>query len=106
MSDPTLQWLKELIIERDANNGQFSLPKRANLSSVQRKLFKHLSNFKIIKNLIYFIDKNKFGNELRRYVVQKNEIKLTIQEMQDTKGPIKRSKRSNRGFSESALTET
>ena len=78
MFDPTLQWLKELIIERDANYGQFSLPKKANLRSVQRKLLKHQPNFKIIKNLIYFIDKDKFGNELKRYVIPKNEIKLTI----------------------------
>ena len=49
--------------------------------SVQRKLTKHLPRFKIIKDLIYFIDKDKFGNEQKRYIIPKNEIKLTIQEM-------------------------
>ena len=42
MSDPILQWFKLIIIDRDANNGQSSLPKRANMNSAQRKLIKQL----------------------------------------------------------------
>ena len=81
MSDPIMQWLKELIIERDASNGQSSQPKRANMKKIQRKLIKHLPSFKIIKDLIYFMDKDKLGNEQKRYVYPKGEIKSTIQEM-------------------------
>ena len=56
MSDPILKWLKTMILEREASNGKYNRPKKADTSRVQRILIKHIFNFRIIKDLIYFID--------------------------------------------------
>ena len=34
-----------------------------------------------MKGFIYFVDEDKFGNERHRYVMPKNEINLTMQEL-------------------------
>ena len=82
MKDPILKWLKTMILELEASNGKINRPKKADMISVQRKLMKLIFNFEIIKDLIYFIDKDEFGMERKRYVMPKNEIISTIQELQ------------------------
>ena len=47
---------------------------------MQKKLLKHLPNLKIVKNLIYLVDDDKFKNKRQRYLIQRNEIELTIKE--------------------------
>ena len=51
------------------------------LIQTQKKLLKYLPSFVILKDLIYFVDEHKFGNERHRYVMSKNGQKLTIQEL-------------------------
>ena len=81
MSDPNLRWIKELIIKRDQNNGRTPKVNKKELVNVQKKLLKHIKNLRIIKDLIYLLDHDKFGNQTRRYVMPKNEIDLTIAEL-------------------------
>ena len=68
---------------------------------------KHIFNFKIIKDLIYFIDKDKFVMESKRYVMPKNEVNSTIQELhcKETAGHLgagKTIEKIQSGFSGSA----
>ena len=80
MSDPNLRWLKEVIHQRDANNGRPKIA-RKDLIPTQKKLLKFLPSFVILKDLIYFVDKDEFGIERHRYAMPKNEQKLTMQEL-------------------------
>ena len=40
-----------------------------------------MNNLRIIKDLLYLMDHDKFGNQTKRYVMPKNEINLTIAEL-------------------------
>ena len=80
MSDPDLKWLKEVIHQRDANNGRAKIARKGLITS-RKKLLKYLPSFVILKDLIYFVDEDKFKNERYRYVMLKNEQKLTMQEL-------------------------
>ena len=80
MSDTNLRWIKEVIRQRNANDGRVKITRKG-LNATQKKQLKYISNFKIIKDLIYFVDKSKFGNERHRYVMSKNEINLRMQEL-------------------------
>ena len=53
-------------------------------NNIQRKLLKYLPHLKIIKNLIYLVDEDKYGNKRHRYVMQKKEIELTMKELHCT----------------------
>ena len=80
MSDGNLRWLKEVIQQRETNNDR-PKTKRKGLIPTQKKLLKYLPSFIILKDLIYFVDEDKFGNERHRYVMPKNETNLTMQEL-------------------------
>ena len=71
MSDTNLRWVKELIIK--------STPKvnKKELCNIKKKLLKHTKSLWIIKDLIYLLDHDYFGNQTRRYVMPKNQIDLT-----------------------------
>ena len=49
-------------------------------NNIQRKLLKYLPHLKIIKNLIFLVDEDKYGNKRHRYVMPKNEIELIMKE--------------------------
>ena len=80
MSDTNLRLLKEVIRLKDPN---YSKPKvtRKGLNAILKKLLRYLPGLRIMKDLIYFVDEDKFGNERYRYVMPKNEINRTIQEL-------------------------
>ena len=80
MSDINLRWLKEVIRQRNASDGRSKIVRKG-LNVTQKKLLRYLPGFKIMKDLIYFVDEDKFGNERHRYVMPKNEINLTMQEL-------------------------
>ena len=80
MQDTNLRWLKEVIRQRNANNGK-TKASRKGLNYTQKKLLKYISSFRIMKDLIYLVDEDKFGNERYRYVMPKNETNLTMQEV-------------------------
>ena len=77
MSDPNLRWLKEVIHQRDANNGRPKIARKG-VIPIQKKLLKYLPSFLILKDLIYFVAEDKFGNKRHGYAMPKNEQKLTI----------------------------
>ena len=56
---------------------QWSQSQKKNLETAQ----KQLPNLKIIKNLMYLVDEDKFGNKRNRYVIPRNEVELTIKEL-------------------------
>ena len=60
MSDPNLRWIRNIIISKSSSGKK--VPKK-NLDTIQKNLLKQLSNLKIIKNLIYLVDEDKFGNK-------------------------------------------
>ena len=80
MSDTNLRWLKEVIRQRNANDGRPKITRKG-LIATQKKLLKYLSDFRKMKDLIYFVDEDKFGNERCRYVMPNNEINITMQEL-------------------------
>ena len=71
MSDVNLRWLKEVIRQRDASNGRPKITRKG-LIPTQKKLLKYLASFIILKDLIYFVEEDKFGNERHRYVMPNN----------------------------------
>ena len=64
MSDPNLKWIKTLIQARDTSKNKIKVNKKE-LSNIQMKLLKYLTNLKTIKKLIYLVDEDKFGNKRR-----------------------------------------
>ena len=103
VSDSNLRWLKEIIRKRDLNNGRPMIVRKG-LIPTQKKLLKYLTSFIILKDLIYFVDEDKFGNEKHRYAMPTNEINSTMQELhcKETAGHLgtdKTIERSNHGFS-------
>ena len=59
MSDPNLRWIKNIINYKSSNGNKIKVPKK-NLDTIQKKLLKQLPNLKIIKNLTYLVDEDKF----------------------------------------------
>ena len=62
MSDINLRWLKEVIRQRNASDDRPKITRKV-LNATQKKLLRYLMGFKILKDLIYFVDDDKFGNE-------------------------------------------
>ena len=55
MSDTNLRWLKEVIRQRESNNGRSKYATKC-LNNIKKKLLKHLASFKIKEDLVYFVD--------------------------------------------------
>ena len=64
----------------NVNNGRVNITRKG-LIPAQNKLQQCLPNFIIPKDLIYFVDEDKVGNERHRYAMPKNEINSTMQEL-------------------------
>ena len=58
MPDPNLKWLKIVIESKERSQDIYKIIKK-DLNNIQKKLLKYLPNLKIIKNLIYLVDKDK-----------------------------------------------
>ena len=73
----------------NVNKGRVNITRKG-LIPEQKKLQKCLPNFIILKDLIYFVDEDKFGNERHQYVMPKNEHNLTMQELhcEETAGQL------------------
>ena len=80
MSDPNLRWIRNIIISKSNNGSKIKVPKK-DLDTIHKKLLQQLPNLKIIKNLIYLVHDDKFGNKRNRYVMPSNEVQLTIKEL-------------------------
>ena len=76
-SDVNLRWLNKVIRQRDLSNGRPKITRKS-LIPTQKKLLKDIPSFIILKNIIYFVDDDKFGNKRHPYVMPKNETNLTI----------------------------
>ena len=72
MSDPNLKWIKTIIQARDRSQNKIKVNIKE-LNNIQKKLLKYLQHLKIIKDFIYLVDKDKYGNE--RNICQ--EMKLS-----------------------------
>ena len=97
MSDPNMRWIKDLIIQKDKNNIRLPKMNKKDLCNIRKKFLKHVNNLRIIKDLLYLMDHDKFGNQTKSYVMPKNEINLTIAELhnKETAGHLGVDKRSN-----------
>ena len=60
MSDPNLRWLKNIILAKRTNKERFEFDKRDPNTNIKKKLLKQLPNLKLIKDLIYLVDEDKF----------------------------------------------
>ena len=67
MSDSNLRWFKNIILAKRTSKEKFELDKRDPHTNIKKKLLKQLPNLKIIKDLIYLVDKDKFKNKRYRY---------------------------------------
>ena len=81
MSDPNLRWLKIIILAKKTSKEKFELDKRDPNTNIKKKLRKHMPSLKIIKDLIYLVDEDKFKNKRYRYLMPRNEVELTIKEL-------------------------
>ena len=80
MSVPNLKWLKTIIETKERSQNKYQINKK-DLNNIQKKLLKYLPNKKIIKNLIYLVDEDKFKNKRHRYLMPRNEIEFTMKEL-------------------------
>ena len=67
-------------MQKSVAKNKIKINKR-DLNNKQKQLLKYLPNLTIIKNLIYLVDGDKFGNMRQRYLIPRNEIELTIKEL-------------------------
>ena len=80
MSDQNLKWLKTIIQAKERSKKKYKINKK-DLNNIQKKLLKLKMSLKVIKNLIYFVDEDKFGNKIQIYVMLRNKIEFTIKEL-------------------------
>ena len=71
MSDPNLKWPKTIIQAKESNQDRYKIDKKG-LNNIKKKLLKYLPNMKIIKNLIYLAERDKFKNKRYRYLMPRN----------------------------------
>ena len=81
MSDSNLRWLKQIILSNKTIKEIPKMDKADPNTIIKRKLLKQLPNLQIKKDLIYFVDEDKFKNKRYRYLMPKNEVELTIKEL-------------------------
>ena len=75
MSDPNLKRMKTIIQAKERSGNKIKINKNY-LNIVRKKLLKHLLNLKIIKNLIYLVDDEKFGKKRQRYLIPRKKSKV------------------------------
>ena len=62
MSDPNLKRLRTIIESQERSQEKSKINKKDLENNIQKRLLKNLPKFKIIKNLIFFVDEYKFKN--------------------------------------------
>ena len=80
ISDPNLKWIRDIMKSKDSSRKKAKVNNK-DLTTVQKKLLKHLPNLQISKDLIYLVDEDKFGNKRNRHVMPSNEVDLKIKEL-------------------------
>ena len=73
--------MKDIITSKRTNKERFEIDKKDPNTNIKRKLLKQLPNLQIIKDLIYLVDEDKFKNKRYRYLMPRNEVELTIKEL-------------------------
>ena len=66
--------MKNIILAKRTNNERFKLDKNDPNTNIKKKLLKQLPSLKIIKDLIYLVDEDKFKNKRYRYLMPRNEV--------------------------------